>query len=153
MILSGLRMITGGNEWISLNVQWLTRVRHCGPTRPAFFRRAPDTDMSDNAISVQPSSQRKRELLEYWERDNGKQDRPIWLNAAFRENDRKFMRFLIPSGKRVLELGCGSGDLLSALEPSHGVGVDFCASAVIRAKARHPELDFVLGDAEDPTTL
>jgi SAM-dependent methyltransferase len=109
--------------------------------------------MSGNPISMQPVSKRKRELLEYWERDNGKQDRPIWLNAAFRENDRKFMRFLVPPGKRVLELGCGSGDLLSALEPSYGVGVDFCASAVIRAKARHPELDFVLGDAEDPTTL
>ena len=73
--------------------------------------------MSGNPISKWPVSERKRELLQYWERDNGKQDRPIWLNAAFRENDRKFTKFLIPLGKRVLELGCGSADLLASLDP------------------------------------
>ena len=34
--------------------------------------------------------------------------------AAYHDDDRKFMRFLIPPGKRVLELGCGRGDLLAA---------------------------------------
>ena len=61
-------------------------------------------------------NQRKRDLLAYFEADNGLQDRPTWLNASFRDNDRKFMRFLVPRGKRVLELGCGSGDLLAALD-------------------------------------
>jgi SAM-dependent methyltransferase len=103
--------------------------------------------------SLHLDNQRKRDLRLYWERDNGLQDRPTRLNAAFRENDRKFMQFLIPPGKRVLELGCGSGDLLAALAPSYGVGVDFCEGAVARAKARHPSLEFVVGDAEDPATL
>ena len=97
--------------------------------------------------------QRKRELLAYFEADNGRQDTPTRLNEAFRKADRTFMRFLIPPGKRVLELGCGSGDLLAALEPSYGVGVDFSPSAVARAKARHASLNFVVGDAEDPATL
>jgi SAM-dependent methyltransferase len=81
------------------------------------------------------------------------QDTPTWLNRRFRESDRKFMQFLIPPGKRVLELGCGLGDLLASLQPSRGVGVDFSASAVARASARHPGLTFVLGDAEDASTL
>src|SRR5690242_12355159 len=97
--------------------------------------------------------QRKRDLLAYFESDNGRQDRPTRLNAAFRDADRRFMKFLIPPGKRVLELGCGSADLLAALEPSYGVGVDFSPSAIARAKARHPGLNYVLGDAEDPATL
>jgi SAM-dependent methyltransferase len=63
------------------------------------------------------------------------------------------MRFLIPPGKRVLELGCGTGELLAALEPSYGVGVDFGANTIARARARFPGLDFILGDAEDPATL
>jgi SAM-dependent methyltransferase len=63
------------------------------------------------------------------------------------------MRFLIPPGKRVLELGCGRGELLAALEPSYGVGVDFGAKTIARANELHPELHFVLGDAEDPATL
>ena len=64
------------------------------------------------------------------------------------------MRFLIPPGKRVLELGCGRGDLLAALEPSYGVGVDFSPKAIAaRRTARYPQLHFVLGDVEDRATL
>ena len=44
------------------------------------------------------------------------------------------MQFLIPPGKRVLELGCGRGDLLAALEPSYGVGVDFSARTIAKAR-------------------
>jgi ubiquinone/menaquinone biosynthesis C-methylase UbiE len=80
-------------------------------------------------------------------------DRWRKFNAAYHADDRKFMRFLIPPGKRVLELGCGRGDLLAALEPSYGVGVDFGAETVAKANALHPKLHFVLGDVEDPVTL
>jgi ubiquinone/menaquinone biosynthesis C-methylase UbiE len=74
-------------------------------------------------------------------------------NAAYHDDDRKFMRFLIPPGKRVLELGCGSGHMLAALQPSHGVGVDFSEKAVERARLHYPHLQFVLGDVEDAATL
>jgi len=56
-------------------------------------------------------------------------------------------RHLIPRGKRVLELGCGRGDLLAALEPSFGVGVDFSFEMVYQAKKLHPQLYFVQADA------
>jgi len=109
--------------------------------------------MIPTSSSPHSHDQRKRDLLAYFEADNGRQDTPTRLNAAFREADLKFMKFLIPPGKRVLELGCGSGDLLAALEPAYGVGVDFSPSAIARAKARHPGLNYVLGDAEEPATL
>jgi SAM-dependent methyltransferase len=51
-------------------------------------------------------------------------------------------RFYIPRGARVLEVGCGTGDLLAALEPSVGVGVDLSREMVRRAAARHPDLSF-----------
>src|SRR6201985_357326 len=75
------------------------------------------------------------------------------INAAYHADDLKFMRFLIPPGKRVLELGCGTGDLLASLAPSYGVGIDFAQGPLDRARARYPHLDFVLGDAEDQATL
>jgi SAM-dependent methyltransferase len=101
----------------------------------------------------QLQSQRKRDLLRRFEFSGGEQYRQGKFNSTYREYDRKFMQFLIPPGKRLLELGCGRGDLLAALEPSYGVGVDFSSKTIATAKESHPGLNFVLGDAEDPATL
>src|SRR3954471_12840190 len=98
-------------------------------------------------------SERKRGLLDHFEANGDELERWRDFNAAYHEDDRKFMQFLIPPGKRVLELGCGHGNLLAALKPSYGVGIDFGAATIARAKSLHPELNFVLGDAEDPDTL
>ncbi|MCW8951170.1 MAG: bifunctional class I SAM-dependent methyltransferase/glycosyltransferase family 2 protein [Rhodospirillales bacterium] len=80
-------------------------------------------------------------------------DRWIEKNAFFYDSDREYMRFLIPSGLRVLDLGCGTGHLLASLEPSHGVGVDISEGMVERARESYPEMDFRVGDVEDPNTL
>src|SRR3981189_1316229 len=50
-----------------------------------------------------------------------------WLARAsfFHAEDLLYLKFLIGEGARVLELGCGTGDLLAALKPSYGAGVDF----------------------------
>src|SRR5436309_2966932 len=108
---------------------------------------------SEATASLQLSSQRKRDLLDHFEKNGDELDRWREFNAAYHADDRKFMQFLIPPGKRVLELGCGRGDLLAALKPSYGVGIDFSAETIAKANARHPDLHFVLGDVEDPQTL
>lgn len=54
---------------------------------------------------------------------------------------------LIPPGARVLELGCGKGDLLAALKPSRGVGVDLSARMITAAASRYPGLCFIQADA------
>ena len=61
----------------------------------------------------------------------------------------------IPSGQSILDVGCGSGHLLSALRPSRGVGVDLSAPAVAAAKAAYGPsgLEFVQGDGSDPDLL
>lgn len=47
----------------------------------------------------------------------------------------------------ILEIGCGQGDLLAALQPTLGVGVDFSHEMIQRAKKHHPNLHFVEADA------
>ena len=108
---------------------------------------------SDATAPLQLSSQRKRDLLDHYEANVDELDRWREFNAAYHEDDSKFMRFLIPPGKRVLELGCGRGDLLASLQPSFGVGIDFGAETIAKANARYPDLNFVLGDVEDPGVL
>ncbi len=58
-------------------------------------------------------------------------------------------RFVVPAGSRVLEIGCGTGDLLAALAPEGGVGVDFSPAMLAEARRRYPNLQFVEADAHD----
>lgn len=48
---------------------------------------------------------------------------------------------------RVLELGCGCGDLLASLKPEYGVGIDYASSAIEKACKRYPDLRFEVMDA------
>lgn len=58
-------------------------------------------------------------------------------------------RFLVPAGQRVVELGSGSGDLLAALEPRRGLGIDFAEGAVENAQRNHPHLEFRCADIHE----
>ena len=58
-------------------------------------------------------------------------------------------RFLVPPGLKVIEIGCGQGDLLASLQPSQGIGLDFSGEMISRAREKHPEIIFIEGDAHD----
>lgn len=69
--------------------------------------------------------------------------------AFFHEEDLRYLRFLIPPGLRILELGCGTGDVLAGLKPSYGLGVDFSPAMIAQARRLHGGLEFRVGDVED----
>ena len=56
-------------------------------------------------------------------------------------------RLLIHEDLRVLEVGCGRGDLLDAVRPSAGVGLDFSPEMIRRAREAYPGLTFMELDA------
>jgi ubiquinone/menaquinone biosynthesis C-methylase UbiE len=74
-------------------------------------------------------------------------------NAYFHDADLAYMRFLIPPGLKVLEVGCGAGDLLAGLSPSRGVGIDLSPAMIERAARRHPDLELHVANAEDENAL
>lgn len=78
-------------------------------------------------------------------------EREYWLHrgAYFHEEDLLYLKFVIPEGSRILELGCGTGHLLSALKPSYGVGVDLSEGMVAEACKAYSHLTFLCGDIED----
>jgi hypothetical protein len=76
-------------------------------------------NLAPSVASTQLGNLRKREFLEYAEANLGEPDRRNRFSAAYRGDDRKFMRFLIPPGKRILELGCGRGHLAAVLRCRH----------------------------------
>lgn len=58
-------------------------------------------------------------------------------------------RFIIPPGQRVIEIGCGMGDLVASLKPDRGVGIDFSSEMIKRAEKKHPGIEFIHCDAHD----
>ncbi len=80
-------------------------------------------------------------------------DRWIARSQFYYGDHYRYMRFLVPAGARVLDLGCGIGDLLTVLAPARGVGVDLSPRMVEVAKNLNPGYEYHVGDIEDPATL
>ena len=108
---------------------------------------------SGSSNENQEPVQRKLAIRKLSDRMASERHKWIERNAYFYEDDRSYMRFLVPEGARVLELGCGIGDLLAALKPSQGVGVDFSPGMIEQARGRHPHREFVVGDIEDRAVI
>jgi len=98
-------------------------------------------------------SKRKKQIQQQAEKLADSRDQWIKKNRYFYKNDHAYMQFLVGDGKRVLELGCGTGQLLNALNPSYGVGVDLSENMVSTAEQSYPDLDFIQGDLEDPSLI
>src|SRR5262249_35412757 len=94
-------------------------------------------------------SARKRDIRRL--ADASAPERRKWLapRPLLPPGELRCLTVLIREGARVLELGCGTGDLLAALKPSFGVGVDFSAGMIAQARQAHPGLTFLVGDIED----
>jgi SAM-dependent methyltransferase len=75
------------------------------------------------------------------------------LAGAYHRRLERVYRFLVPPGSKVLEIGCGTGDLLAALQPAVGVGIDLSGEMVRLAAERHPGLRFLQADAHDVEDL
>lgn len=92
---------------------------------------------------------RKAKVLALSDQLATKRDSWIARNAYYYEEDYRYMRFLVPEGLRVLDLGCGTGRLLAALKPAYGVGVDFSPNMIEIARKQYPHLELHIGDVED----
>ena len=72
-------------------------------------------------------------------------------NRAYYNDLAWLHQLLVAPGLRVLEIGCGLGDLLAGLKPGHGVGIELDPQLAEAARARHPELRVIAADAETIT--
>ena len=98
-------------------------------------------------------SARKRAIRDASEELAADIDKWHQRNRYFHDEDARYLQFLIRPELRVLDLGCGNGDLLSRLRPAEGIGVDFSPAMVAVAKNRYPHLQFIVGDIENAETI
>ena len=97
--------------------------------------------------SPPPATAPALEGEQHWDSVAVAQDKLKGCGGYYHRYLSRIYRLLIAPGQRVLEIGCGRGDLLAALEPCLGVGVDFSGEMIRRARQRHPELCFIQADA------
>jgi len=71
----------------------------------------------------------------------------------FHTADEAYLRFLVHEEQRVIEIGCGTGNLLAALKPQYGVGLDLSPAMIQIAAESHPDLHFFVLDAENTQAL
>ena len=62
---------------------------------------------------------------------------PRRLQRGFHAQLLRHFRHHVPEGSRVLEWGCGAGDLLAGLKPERGFGLDFSPRMIARAIEKH----------------
>lgn len=98
-------------------------------------------------------SESKKRLIDW--ADRTAVSRHIWRNknSYFHQLDEQYLRFLVPEGLRVLALGCGTGVKLSKLSTSYGLGVDISSKKIEIATNSYEQLEFIVGDVEDPDIL
>lgn len=67
---------------------------------------------------------------------------PGWAARGYRAWLAHYYNLIIPAGATVLEIGCGSGELLARLTATRKVGVDLSEKQIAAARARVPDGEF-----------
>ncbi|MCK6584515.1 MAG: bifunctional class I SAM-dependent methyltransferase/glycosyltransferase family 2 protein [Anaerolineales bacterium] len=109
--------------------------------------------MDSKPLFDEAGNEYQRTRMMQWDRNAVKRDAWKGMGGWYHKRLAECYKFLVSPKQRILEVGCGLGDLVASLEPSRGVGVDFSAEAISRAKERHPHLEFHQLDAHDLSGL
>ena len=99
---------------------------------------------------AEEAAERKRRRAGHFDALAADRDRWKAGSAYYHRSIEALCRRFVAPGARVLELGCGTGDLLAALrpDPESSLGIDLSPAMVERARAKYPALRFAEGDAE-----
>ncbi|MGD9129920.1 MAG: glycosyltransferase [Candidatus Woesebacteria bacterium] len=92
----------------------------------------------------------KKALIRFFDKLASQRDKWINKNQIYYTDLINFYRFHIPKNSSVLEIGCGTGKLLTSLAVQKAVGIDFAPTMIKQAKKNYPQIDFYKIDAEDP---
>lgn len=96
-----------------------------------------------------PRNKMKEDLIQHYDRlaplrDHYRAKNPYYYSLVY-----KYYRYFIPENKKVLEVGCGTGELLHSLKSSWGVGVDISPEMIKVARKKYPHLTFFAGEITD----
>jgi SAM-dependent methyltransferase len=86
------------------------------------------------------------ERLDHWEFVARQTGTNRHWSQHYHKRLAEIYKSVVAPGQRILELGCGQGDLLAALDPRLGIGIDISPEMIRQAKLLHPNLHFIQSD-------
>jgi SAM-dependent methyltransferase len=90
----------------------------------------------------------KARVAEFFDATARQRDAWKAKNAYYHAAIEGLCASLVEPGHSVLEVGCSTGDLLHAVKPARGVGLDISPGAVRVAAQKYPQYEFLVDDAE-----
>lgn len=109
--------------------------------------------MEEMHSSDPASDEYRRSRIAHWDSVARKRDAWRGWGASYHGRLAEVYRFLTGPGLRILEIGCGQGELLEALRPRRAVGIDFSPEMISRGRRKHPAIKFLQADAHDLSIL
>ena len=98
---------------------------------------------------VKQLTDKKRQVMEFIDGIAEQRDKYIRRSITYYKDLVRFLKYNIPEGSIILEIGCGTGYLLNSLNPRRGVGIDISLKMIEIAKKKYSHLTFIQDDAEN----
>lgn len=95
----------------------------------------------------------QQDRIAHWDAIACKRDTWGGMGKWYHQRLHEIYRFHISPNQHVLELGCATGDLLAAVQPARGLGVDFSEEMIQRAREKYPNHEFIRADAHDLSAI
>ncbi len=87
--------------------------------------------------------------LEFFEKSAQKHPRKGWLNGYYWRDITFFCNYFSHEEISVLEIGCGTGELIGKIKGKRKVGVDFSPAMIENGKKQFPDVEFHCMNADD----
>ena len=106
-------------------------------------RNSENHAISSEIIAANTVDNRKRDIINFYEKIAENRDNWIKRNSYFHEDDYRFSQFLIPPNLRILDIGCGGGLLCEPLNRlgASVTGIDASKNNIEVAKLHSKEMN------------
>lgn len=114
---------------------------------------APENELRTPAVEITPHGEMLRgqtnRVQAFYDALGAGREQWIARSRYYYDTLEAILRLIVLPGQRVLDIGCGTGDQLAALEPALGVGVDLSSAMAELARAKHPTMEVHCQAAEE----
>jgi SAM-dependent methyltransferase len=117
-------------------------------TEPSSGPAPSDSTTSADSGFEQRERERLVKRIDQYDRVAEWRSERVAKHHYYSEQVRRLVSSFVLPGSRVLEVGCGLGDLLAALDGDVRVGIELSSRMIDLARRRHPELDLRVADVE-----